>query len=443
MKRSIIYTLALLFTFHSSLFSSSAQETEKKEKLFGISFTGYVNCDVFFDTRQTVQSREGQFLFYPENVKADALGQDINAKGTFNILSIQTRLTGTITGPDILKAKTSGVIEGEFFGNINPNINTFRLRLAFVKFKWKSADMSLGQNWHPMYVPGCMPEVISLNSGAPFLVFSRNPQLRAAFDNGTIRVQAAAISQVDATSNGPEGPSPKYLRNSVLPELNALVQFSRKNEELKREFIVGASFDYLMLTPRLSTEVILTPAIDTVINNVVYHHDAVVENYKTSARSYGLAGSVYAKIKLRPVTLRLGGVYGTDCYAFNMIGGYAVEAVTDPDKGFVSYAPLRTGSVWLDVKTNGERWQPGLFAGFSKNFGAPGEISGPYYSRGSNIDYLYRISPRLALRMSKLKLATELEYTVAAYGTTNGTGGVSDSKEVGNWRILVGVFYYF
>jgi len=104
-----------------------------------------------------------------------------------------------------------------------------------------------------------------------------------------------------------------------------LVQFCKKNEEMKREFVVGASFDYLMLTPRLSTEVTITPAIDTVINNIVYHHDAVIANYKTTARSYGIAGSFYAKLKLKPVTFRLGSVYGTDCYAFNMIGGYAIN----------------------------------------------------------------------------------------------------------------------
>jgi hypothetical protein len=441
MKRILAILVTSLLIAHCSLLI--AQEPEKKEKPFGIHFTGYVNCDVFFDTRQTVNSRDGQFLFYPENVKADADGKDINAQGTFNILSIQTRLTGTITGPDILKAKSSGVIEGEFFGNINPTINTFRLRLAFVKLAWKTTDVSLGQNWHPMYVPGCMPEVISLNSGAPFLVFSRNPQIRIGHDFGGLRIQVAAISQVDATSNGPDGPSPKYLRNSVLPELNLLVQFSKKNEEMKREFVVGASFDYLMLTPRLSTEVTVTPAIDTVINNVVYHNDAVVANYQTDAKSYGLAGSFYAKLKLKPVTLRLGGVYGTDCYAFNMIGGYAVKSVTDPDKGFVDYGPLRTGALWLDFKTNGERWQPGLFLGYSKNFGSAGDLAGPYYSRGSNISYLYRVSPRIALRISKLKIASELEYTVAAYGTTASDGTVGNSSEVGNWRILVGVFYYF
>ncbi|HNW75879.1 MAG TPA: hypothetical protein PKJ28_03235 [Bacteroidales bacterium] len=443
MKKIVTAALCAMAIVPGSFLRGFSQDAGSKEKPFGVNFTGYVNCDVFFDSRQTVMSREGQFLFYPEKKSLDANGQDINAKGTFNILSIQSRLTANITGPDILKAQTSGVIEGEFYGNINPNINTFRLRLAYMKLKWKSTELSLGQNWHPMYVPGCMPEVASLNSGAPFLVFSRNPQVRIAQDFGKIRFQLAAISQLDGTSNGPDGPSAKYLRNSLLPELNVLFQFSSKNEKENREFTAGASIDYFMLTPRLCTEVILKPAVDTVINSIVNHQDAVVATYKTDEKSYGLTGNVYAKMMLPKVTLRLGGVYGTDCYAFNMLGGYAVKSIIDTATGAMDYTPVRTASAWIDVKTNGKHWQPGLFAGFSKNLGADAEVAGPLYTRGCDIDYLYRISPRVTVRVSKLRLSTELEYTVAAYGTTDSKARVTNAKEIGNWRLLMGVYYYF
>ena len=110
---------------------SFAQDTK-----FGIKFSGFVKTDIYWDTRQTVSVREGQFMLYPANEKLDADGNDINAKANFNMLSIQTRLRGTITGPDALGAKTSGVIEGAFFGNINTDINGFRLRHAFVKLDW-------------------------------------------------------------------------------------------------------------------------------------------------------------------------------------------------------------------------------------------------------------------------------------------------------------------
>ncbi|MEI7897059.1 MAG: hypothetical protein WCJ26_08485 [bacterium] len=415
----------------------------KKTPLFGIIFTGFVNTDVFFDTRQTVMAREGQWLFYPENVKPDAEGNDINAKGTYNILSIQTRVTGSITGPDIFKARTSGVIEGEFYGNINANINSFRLRHAFVKLTWTKMELLLGQTWHPLYVQSCTPETVSINGGAPFLVFTRNPQLRLSGQLGHFKGMIAAVSQVDVTSNGPDGASPKYLRNSIIPEFAFQLQYILINAAKKTEFLIGASIDYLVLTPRLGTDVTKKAAYDTVVNNLVVHHDAVVVNYKTDAKSTALTANFFAKLKLPKVTLKIGGVYGGNCYAFNMIGGYAVKSTIDPLRGIVDYATVTTASVWADFKTNGTKWTTGIFGGFSKNLGAGTDVTGPYYSRGANIDYLYRIAPRLIWTVSKLKLTSELDYTVAAYGTTTGKGLVSNSKEVGNLRILLGAYYNF
>jgi hypothetical protein len=453
MKRLLIITLTGILLASSLLAQNPAAKTDtaakqagpeiKKSPMFGISFSGYVNTDIFFDTRQTVMAREGQWLFYPENVRLDPDGNDINSKGSYNILSIQTRISGNITGPDIFKARTSGLIEGEFYGNINVNINSFRLRHAYVKLNWSKTELLLGQTWLPLYVPGCSPEPVSLNAGAPFIIFSRNPQVRITRLLGNFSVMLAAVSQVDATSNGPDGPSPKYLRNSILPEITFQVQYGIVNPLKKTEFLIGATVDYMMLTPRLGTEVVTKPAYDTVINNLVKHYEAVVVNYKTTAKSTAPTFNFFAKLKLPKVTMKTGGVYGGNCYAFNMIGGYAVKSTIDPVKGIVDYATIRTASVWVDFKTNGPKWSTGIYAGYSKNLGAGTEVTGPYYSRGANIDYLYRIAPRLILTVSKLKIASELDYTVAAYGKTTGQGMVSDSKEVGNLRILLGVYYYF
>jgi len=451
MKHLLIITLAFL-TITGSLSaqqtttqpeSKAATQETKKTPLFGINLSGYVNSDLFFDSRQTVMAREGQWLFYPENIKNDPEGHDINARATYNLLSIQTRITGTITGPDAFKAKTSGLIEGEFYGNLNTNMNVFRLRHAYVKLTWPKTELLTGQTWHLLYVPNCSPETVSLNAGAPFLIFVRNPQIRITQQIGHFKLALAALAQVDATSNGPEGPSAKYLRNSILPELAFQLQYSKISADKNTEFIIGASVDYMMLTPRLSTDVVLKPAYDTVINNLVFHHDAVVASYKTTSKSNALTVNFFTKLKLPKVTFKLGGVYGQNCYAYNMIGGYAVKSTIDPLRGIVDYASVTTASVWAEFKTNGTKFSTGIFGGFSKNLGAGTDVTGPYYSRGANIDYLYRVAPRFVWMINKLKLASEFDYTVAAYGTTTGNGLVSNSKEVGNFRILLGVYYYF
>ena len=169
--------------FNLSLLASiiaNAQDSKEVPKP-GINFSGFVKTDIFYDTRQTGCIREGHFLLYPENKLPDSYGNDINARANFNILSIQSRLKGSITGSDAFGAKTSGLIEADFFGNENANfsdVNGFRIRHAFVKLNWKSTELMAGQYWHPMFIAESFPGVISFNTGAPFQPFSRNPQIR-------------------------------------------------------------------------------------------------------------------------------------------------------------------------------------------------------------------------------------------------------------------------
>jgi hypothetical protein len=124
-------------------------QADKPSSSFGISLSGYIKTDIFCDSRQTVSIREGHFLLYPKEPALDPLGRDINAKSSFNILSIQTRLAGKITGPDALGAKTSAYLETEFFGTSDADLNGFRLRHAYLKLNWKKSELLIGQFWHP------------------------------------------------------------------------------------------------------------------------------------------------------------------------------------------------------------------------------------------------------------------------------------------------------
>ena len=156
-------------------FMLMAQEEQPK---FGIKFSGYVKNDFFFDTRKTVDLLDGAFLLYPDNVRYDRDSLDINAQSSFNILAIQSRLRGDIFGPDAFGAKTSGVLEGEFTGTPGSSTNGFRLRHAFGRLSWEATDLVIGQTWHPLFVEGCFPEIMGINTGAPYQPFSRNPQIQ-------------------------------------------------------------------------------------------------------------------------------------------------------------------------------------------------------------------------------------------------------------------------
>ena len=417
MKKFMLLLLVIL------PFVSMAQD---QQPAFGIKFSGYVKNDFFFDTHTTVNLREGEFYLYPENVKRDKDNVDINAHSSFNILAIQSRLRGDIFGPDAFGAKTSGVIEGEFFGTQDANSNGFRLRHAFVKLSWPTTDIIIGQTWHGMFVEGCFPEIMAINTGAPFQPFSRNPQIKVVQSLKDFKFMLSLMSQRDFTSWGGSG----ALRNSTLPEVNLRIQYQHFNEDKTREIFFGAGADYKILVPRLVTD----------------------SNYATNSNMSNYAFMAFFKYRCKSITLKLEGTYGQNLYDQVMIGGYAYKYTTDSTtiaRGDFSYTPINTLAAWADIATNGSKFQFGIFGGYTKNLGSYSNIlnwtsESSFFSRGQNIDYVYRISPRVVFISGKVKMGIEGDYTVAGYGSSvNSLGEVQNVKPVSNIRLMYSVFYYF
>jgi hypothetical protein len=411
-----IYSSVLIFFIFTSLSFSQ----DKQESKWGISFSGFVKSDFIFDSRQTVNAREGHFLFFPQPELPDKNNADINSKANFNILSIQTRLNGKITGPDAFGAKSSAMIEAEFFGTSDADINGFRLRHAIVNFEWDKTSLMAGQYWHPMFVTDVFPGTVSFNTGAPFQPFTRNPQIRLTQKlSKDFSAILAAYSERDFQDYGPSGQSSVYLRNSSIPGIH--LQFQYKSEKL----ILGAGGDFKTLTPRIVTS----------------------KNVVTNEKVNSLAVEGYTKINLDPVILKLEGVWGKNLANMFMLGGYAVKTV-DTINGFETYSPINIFSVWGDI-SGGKEIELGIFAGYTKNLGADDNLysasSQYFYSRGYNIDGLLRVSPRVIFNSGKARIAAELEYTSAMYGTPNADnkGKVENSKSISNVRGLLAFYYFF
>lgn len=398
-----------------------AAQTEEKKPAFGISFSGFVKTDVFYDTRQTVSIREGHYLLFPKALLSGPDGDDVNDRPTFNILSIQTRLAGKITGPDALGAKTSAYIEAEFFGTSDADLNGFRLRHGYLKLDWPRSELMVGQFWHPMFVVESFPDVVSFNTGAPFQPFNRSPQVRYTHRFGAVGLTATALAQRDFLSNGPEGASSIYLRNAALPEFNLKLQFASKNEARKTETVAGVAADLIKLAPRIVTEA----------------------GYETEESITGLAAMAFFKQKWPKWTWKAEAIWGQNLHHLTMLGGYAVQSVVDEVRLDWVYTPIGTLSLWTEVMTSGAPWQTGLFAGYSKNLGSPHEITGANYARGFNIDELYRLAPRLSYSVGKMRFAGEAELTAASYGTPDSFGKVRDAGFVRNLRLLLAAYYFF
>ncbi len=410
MRKSIF--LFLIFLLPIIAFSQEADKDKLK-----VSLNGFVKNDMFWDTRQTVSAREGHFLLFPQPINLDADGNDINEGLNFNFLSLQSRVSINIKGTKALNADVSGKIEGDFFAQANDNINLFRLRHAYFKLNWTSTELLLGQTWIPMFITDCFPGTISFNTGSPFQPFGRNPQIRLTQELGFAKFIAIANSQRDYSNRGIAGTTGAYLRNSAIPELSGQIHISPV-----KPLLIGVSGSYKQIKPQL-----VTPQ--------GYKTDEVLGSFNVLA---------FARLKTDDITFKLQGIYGQNMPDVLSIGGFAISETTDVTKGFVKYATINTASAWLDFQTNGD-FSVGIFGGYSKNMGANKNIiAGTTYGLGTNIESLYRISPRISYKINKVKFALEGEYTVANYGSEFSNKGIPEKlTEANNFRVLFASYYFF
>ncbi len=398
-----VSTIVLMFLLAGTMFAQNE---------WGATPYGYVKVDIMHDSRQTVNVRDGQVLLFPVNKKV-VDGGDINEGAVFNILAVQSRFGFRINAPDFLGAKSSGVLEGEYFGSTNADLGSVRLRHAFVKLDWGKHEIIAGHDWNPIFIAEAYARVISFNTGIPFVAFSRNPLITYAFKHDNIKIMLSGISEMEFPSTGPLGPSTTYLRNSGLPMLNFGTRL-----DLGKVYL-AANASYKSLKPRLVSE----------------------KNFKETTVSEGITANFLARYMTDDFLITASALFGQNTYDLLMLGGYAERSI-DLATDIRQYTPIDVGSAWFDTEY-GKDLKVGLFGGYSKNYGSEDKIVGNYYSRGQDIDYLYRLSPRIAYKIGKNQIAAEIEYTVAAYGQNDNMGKVINSKEVANLRLLLAAYIYF
>jgi len=410
--------------------------TDQIKKYFPITFSGYIKHEAFYDTRQVNGLGNDQVLFFPSEKLLDPIGRDINAKGQGDMVAIETRLRATIDGPKINGAQSFGVIESDFFGFNEAGfqdidrfeiLNLFRMRHAFAQLDWEKYTLIVGQTWHPMFVPTCFPETISFNDGAPMDPISRNPQLRFTYHNKRINIIAAALSQIRFFNDGPDGFSAKYIRDAVVPNLHGQIQIKMGNH------LIGTGLDYKRIVPRIETS----------------------KGFKVRESINSIAAIAYTCLNWPSFYFRTKMTFAENSTNFAMLGGYAVHTI-DPVTDERTYANLRTFTLWLDAAVRkSKKIEPGIFIGFAKNLGASktvqpnitddagDTIEKRVFGIGTNINTLFRISPRLRWYIKKITTAAELEYTRATYGTFGSKGKIINTTPVGNIRFLFAIFYYF
>ena len=410
---------------------SHAEIKEEKElyplqAYLPIRISGYIKWESFADSRQVVGSGNDQYLLYPKKKDLDINCQDINANGQFQMVAIQSRLHIDADGPIIGRAASLGVLEADFFGKAGI-VNIMRMRHAYLKLIWKNISILAGQYWQPFFTPEVTARTISFNGGNPIESSSRNPQLRISY-NPTQKTDFifAASTELDNPSDGPIGSSTTYMRNALVPMFDAQIKTDW------RTHIFGIDVNYKRIVPRLQT------------NTGIKAHE--------SLNSF-LVG-IYSAFNWESVSTRNKFMFVQNAVDQLMTGGYAVHCV-DAIDDHRKYTNLNGISWWNDTEFNyHDKFMPGWFIGIIKNIGAretilqnvtdaEGNITDQrIFGLGTDIDYVFRVSPRLTWKANNFQFSAEFEYTRAAYGTINNKGDVINTDPVGNFRVLLALFYY-
>ena len=402
-------------------------ELEPVESSFPVKVSGFIKHESYWDTRQVVGAQDDQILLFPEKKKLDANCDDINGKGQYDMVAIQTRMRFDITGPNIKNAHSHGVIEFDFFGKTDL-ANIVRMRHAHIILTWEDVKMTFGQAYHPLYVIGIDPRTLSFNTGIPLDTFSRNPQFRITWTpHERLDLIFCASTELDFASDGPIGKSTTYMRNAIVPMLD--FQFQTR---FGKSHLFGMGVDYKRIWPRLETDTGLKA--NESLNSFIF--------------------IAFNRLEWSSFNSRTKFLFVQNPTDQNMIGGYAVHSV-DPITDRREYTNLNGIGVWNDSDiTKSKSLVPGWFIGFLKNIGARKTIlpnvvdsSGNITDRrifgdGTDIDYLFRFAPRLRWNVNNFMLAAEVEYTRAAFGTIDSTGNVINTDPVGVTRFLITLYYF-
>lgn len=391
-------------------FSSIAQEKPSFD------FYGFVRGDLYYNSRKNMEATDGIFFLYPLAPQQDELGKDMNKRGNGSFATLNSRVGLDIKGFRIGKALARAKIEADFAGTGDLNF-LLRLRQAYIHFDWENGStLLLGQTWHPFF-ESTSPTVLSLACGAPFQAFNRSPMVRYQYQTGSVILKVAALYQLMDRSFGPDGVSNKYVKNGMLPELVAGVEYRSP------DFKVGAGYSFLSIQPRQ----------ESVVDNKIY---------KVSERLSSSSFEVYAAYKTSLWDINGKTALVSNMAHATMLGGYGVKSV-DSLTGKRKYTPSRHSSSWLNI-IYGKEWQVGMFAGYLKNLGTSDALlsTTEMYGRGMDIDQMLSGSLQVNYNKSHWSLGFEYNLNRTYYGDISlADGKVENSSGVNNHRI-VGVFVY-
>lgn len=396
-----------------------------------VDFGGFVRHSSALDSRLTVPDNEGVSALFPLPKRIDPVGRDINARGQYNMLTLQTRLFSRLYAPPIGDARVQGYIEVDFQGRRNI-AELIRMRRVYITCDYHNFSFLGGQTDNPFFISPYEPKTVTIDQGAPYNPFSRNPQIRFAYNRGVCTIIGTAVTQLDKLSPGPIGFSNTYMRNAIVPNLDLQVQI-KPNDLL----FFATSANYKRLAPRIAS---------AVGDQIFKVHESI--------NSFSAFAMGWCAIPQRHLQLATKIVYSQNMFEYDLLSGYAVRS-RDPVTGKQIYTNLANVACWADLQKNVREWiQIGCFTGFTKNlgFGHPVDDnllvdnavpSSLVFAREPTVNYVMRIMPRTFWNIKQLSIGAELQLDHATFGSISKDGTIYDSHAVNLARLHLVLLYNF
>ncbi len=394
-----------ILAFAAIAVSAFAQDSKPS-----IEVHGFIRNFYAFDTREMKGLTEDFFTYVPLDEKLVAVPSgnvDVNGYPNFRFAALTSRLWVEVKGYEVEGWKVGARVEGDFYNGLGDDKVTgtanFRLRQAFVTLAKKDWTFKAGQSWHPMAAD--MPDVFSLNTGAPFGPFSRTPlaQMDYKFADG-FSLTGAALWQMQYTSTGPDGKSAKYIKYGCTPEIYLGLNYKAEGLTMR------AGINMLSIKPVLRDDF----------------------GFRTD-RITTFTPFFYAQYAKDLFSVKFKTVFAEAGDHVNLNGGYGVKNVLED--GNREYTPTRNSSSWISL-CYGKKVQAILFAGYVKNFGTKEALAadatgkkpvGFWFSGNSfdNLNQMARVTPTIIYNLGKVAFGLEYEMTTVQYGQKTDASGVS------------------
>jgi len=389
---------------------------------------GYTKLDAFWDNQQMIGFRSDHLVVSPEPTRhIGAENNHPNERGQFHYTAIESRLGMTVTDPCWSECtQAEGQIETDFFGVAEASVATARLRHAYGTITYKDTiSVLFGQTWHPLFITSCHPRTLGFDYAAPTEPQSRAPQARFTITHNDVHYICTLLSQQEPfVSDGPNGPSTEYIRQSMMPEFNWRIDIPYDDN------LVGASLGVKRLVPRIATDT--GEPTDASVTS------AVIE--------------AYAKWNMEPISICAKAFYAQNTTESVVLNGYGItqrDIATDRQ----SYDTIDAGGGWIDIEcVLNENWHMGtVFAGVAKDndtrfLGATANEDAIEHRFGliPRARSVFRASPRVYWEYNNITSGLEVAIMHTTFGSIDERSGrIVDAFSETGVRTLFVSYYYF